>query len=149
MVSRRRLLHGSATALAALTAGCATLGQSTPNTEIGDVRAENYLPEPVDVQVLLTDGGDPAYWQSRTLPAASDDDRTTRDFTGLPAVPGNYTLYARTTAYSEDDWETVDVADVGTSCRAFILAVGDGADADADFVEILSSSNENHCDGWN
>ena len=151
MVSRRRLLQASATALAAATAGCTSLVQSTPTTEIGNVRAENYLPEPVDVQLLLTEGGDPVYWQSRTLPAATGDERVTRDFTGLPADPGRYTLRTRTRAFAEDDWETVAVADADTPCRAFIIAVGDGEDAGADYVEILSSGNENFCeeDGWN
>lgn len=151
MVSRRGLLRTSAAGLVAATAGCTALSQPQATTEIGEVRAENYFPEPVDVQLLLTEGGDPVYWQSRTLPAATHDDRATREFTGLPADPGRYRLHTRTRAFAADDWETVAVAGADTPCRAFILAVGDGEHASADYVEILSSGNENFCeeDGWN
>jgi hypothetical protein len=111
--------------------------------------------------VLLTAGGgsggdDPVYWQSRTVPAAAsdgddDDGYPTREFTGLPASAGAYTLHARTRAYPEDDWETVDLAASDASCKAFVLEVGgDGPDAGADSLVPMSSSNENYCaeDGW-
>jgi len=166
MVSRRRVLRrASAVALAAATAGCASLPGSNSATEVGSIRAQNHLADPVDVQVLLTDGGggggDPVYWQSRTVPAAaagdddsddSDDGPPTREFTGLPASAGAYTLHARTRAYPEDDWETVDLAASDASCKAFVLEVGgDGPDAGADSLVPMSSSNENYCaeDGWN
>lgn len=151
MVSRRRLLQASVAGLVATTVGCTSLSQSETSTEIGEVRAENHLSKPVDVQLQLTDGSDPVYWQSQTLPAATDDDHTTREFTDLPTKPARYTLHTRTRAYSEDDWETVDLSDAATSCKAFILEVGQREDAGADSIGILSSSNENHCeeDGWN
>ncbi|WP_251343227.1 hypothetical protein [Haloplanus halophilus] len=120
--TRRTALQVAGGLLAAGLPGCLGLGSGDP-PDLGQLEATNHDDEAHAVHVLFVEGGEPTYWNSKRLAAATEDVVRTATFEGYPTDTANTTLYAR--ADRRSDWASFEFAAHDASCLGLSITLGE------------------------
>lgn len=108
----------------------------------------NHVTEPTTVQVLVRDSGDPVYWSAKRVTAAENDQEVGgASFEGPAGESGQYTLHAKTTAQSSDEWTTADLSSEDAACSTYMVVIGSHvSDSGLDEVSIMVSHDNSYCE---
>lgn len=124
-LTRRSVLRLGSVALAGGAAGC--LGsdrQSSTASRLAEVGAVNHTPNQQTAHVMILDGDEPVYWQSRQVSAADGDSLGGARFDGLPTEPEQYVVHARIDSQSASGWERFDCGEHDVSCLSLRVHIG-------------------------
>lgn len=143
--SRRTALLGVSAALGTL-AGCSefSLDSSEP-THLGELTVNNYGARPYTVRTIFVEDGEPVYWATKDVPAASGSTLGGARFEGYPSRPGDAVLYARFEGDPPSEWARFDFEDHDSSCLGIAITIGDINDRQAGELSVRHTTDPDVC----
>jgi hypothetical protein len=145
-LTRRAALRLGSVTLASGVAGCLGFGQQSPTTtELAELGVTNRTPNPQTANIVILDGDEPVYWQTKQVPAAEGDEGGAVSFEGLPTDPADYVVHVRINSQPESEWERFDSAAYDASCLSLRVTIGLVDSADSTDVGIFYTADESAC----
>jgi len=144
-VTRRRALHLGAVATLAAGAGCLNpLADDSNDLRVTQIDVTNYDATVRTIHVLLTESGEPVYYNSGELAAWDAQEGRgsgVRIWEDLPDDPGQYTLYVWRDQQPRQQWIAFDLNEEtgDISCTTIIVDIGKTEQATAGEIFVSHS----------
>ena len=145
--SRRDFLHiGSVTMVGGL-AGCTSyVSSQEPTLELAGVEVVNKDTNPHTAHVLFTRGGEPIYWKSKHVSAATDDISERTSFDGFPTEPEDAVFFARHDNQQFTERNRHDMNEQDVSCLTLRVQIEERSQSGESYLSVWRSFDTENCE---
>lgn len=145
-LTRRRALQIVGAASVSGLAGCTALTQeSSEKARFGELTVTNYDSRQYTVHVVVLEGNELVYWDSKQTTPAEDGQLGGAEFEGHPTDPGDYVLHARLDGQSRSESKQLEFSDYEASCLGININIGNLSDERAGELSIWKATNPRLC----